>query len=84
MTNRIPTLRKDSPAPAPTMAERDIALQQACQAAVHILQDRTRMADDVTPLDAQVPLPESSRRLIRRLAKERQTRMAAEATTGHG
>lgn len=79
-TTRIPTLRKDDPVLAPTMEARDIELRLACRAAMRILQDRTAMADSDTPLDASVPLPESSRRLIRRLAKERRARLATEET----
>ncbi|MCZ0945743.1 MAG: hypothetical protein OXJ53_22035 [Gammaproteobacteria bacterium] len=76
MKTRIPTLRKDDPTAAPSMEERDTALQLACRAAMRILKDRADMAGSDTPLDAPVPLPESSRHLIRRLAKQRRARLA--------
>lgn len=75
---RVPKLRKDDPLQNMTMEERDIAVQQACRAAMRILKDRTKMAGSATPLDEPVPLPESSRQLIRRLAKQRRKRLADE------
>ena len=78
MKTRTPKLRKDDPAPVLTMEERDKAVQQACRAAMRILRDRTKLAGSPTPLDEPVPLPESSRQLIRRLAKQRRERLPAE------
>ena len=78
MKTRIPKLRKDDPPPVLTMEERDKAVQQACRAAMRILKDRRNMAGSTTPFDEPVPLPESSRKLIRRLAKQRRERLAAE------
>ena len=78
MKTRIPTLRKDDPAPAMSMEERDKAVQQACRAAMRILKDRAKIAGSAAPLDEPTPLPESSRRLIHRLAKQRRERLAAE------
>lgn len=75
---RVPKLRKDDPAPVLTMKERDKAVQQACRAAMRILKDRAKLTGSATPLDEPVPLPESSRQLIRRLAKQRRERLAAE------
>ena len=78
MKTRIPNLRKDDPAPVLTMKERDKAVQQACRAAMRILKDRAKMAGSPTPLYEPIPLPESSRQLIRRLAKQRRERLADE------
>ena len=77
MKTRVPRLRKDDALPNMTMEERDAAVQQACRAAMRILKDRTEMAGSVVPLDEPDPLPESSRELIRRLAKRRRARAAA-------
>lgn len=78
MNTRVPKLRKDDPLPNMTMEERDIAVQQACRAAMRILKDRTTMTGSAATLDEPVPLPDSSRQLIRRLAKQRRERLAAE------
>ena len=77
MKTRVPRLRKDDSLLNLTMEERDIAVRQACRAAMRILKDRTEMAGSLVPLDEPDPLPESSRRLIRRLAKQRKARAAA-------
>lgn len=58
------------------MEERDTALQLACRSAMRIPKDRAKMAGNNTPLDAPVPLPESTHQLIRRLAKQRRARLA--------
>ena len=78
MKTRIPTLYKDDPALAMTMEQRDLAVQRAGRAAMRILKDRTKMAGSATPVDEPVPLPESSRQLIRRLVRQRRARLAAE------
>ena len=78
MKTRIPKLHKHDSTPDLTMEERDIAVQLACKAAMRILKDRAAMADGDETLDAPVPLPESSRRLIRRLARQRRERLATE------
>ena len=78
MKSRIPKLLKDEPRPASTSEERDRALRQACRAAGRLLADQAASGMPSEALDAPAPLPESSRRLIRRLAKQRRQRIAGE------
>ena len=79
MKLRIPKLREDDPARPMSGEERDQTLCLACRAAVRLLDDQAIDTDGVVPAvrDEQMPLPESSRRLIRRLATERRERIAA-------
>ncbi len=79
MKLRIPKLHEDDPARPMTGEERDQALRLACRAAVRLLDDQAIDSEEVAPAvrDEQVPLPKSSRRLIRRLATERRERIAA-------
>jgi hypothetical protein len=61
---RFPLLRKSEPAlPSPEAHAR--ALELACRAAAQITQSRGKVDD------AQEPLPASSTRLLRRLARSR-------------
>lgn len=75
----IPNLHKDDPARPMAAEERDRELCLACRAAVHLLDDQAVGTQGAAFLlrDEQIPLPESSRRLIRRLATERRERIGA-------
>ena len=79
MKFRIPKLHEDDPVRPMTGEERDRAPCLACGAAVRLLDDQVIDTAGITPAvrDEQVPLPNSSRRLIRRLAAERRERIAA-------
>ena len=69
---RRPKLLEHEPLPAMTLEERSRLLEAACELAAAQL--RFRFTGVTVPRDDQAPLPESSRALIRRLARESRER----------
>ena len=69
---RWPKLLEHEPLPAMTLEERARLLEAACELAAAQL--RFRFPGVTVPRDDQAPLPEFSRALIRRLARESRER----------
>ena len=77
-----PKLLEHEPFPAMSPEARYRLLEAACEIAGEQL--RFRFPGVTVPRDDQPPLPESSRALIRRLARESRERRAAEETACFG